>query len=76
MSTDLLPDSNLHVILSTITLYELLRSQTLTDLVSGIISFTEPDAHYFAFAYFNLAAATVFIVARCSYTHSIKGWLI
>ncbi|KIK58049.1 hypothetical protein GYMLUDRAFT_705022 [Collybiopsis luxurians FD-317 M1] len=47
---------SLHVILSTVTLYELLRSQTLTDFVSGINSFTEPDAHYFAFVYFKSVA--------------------
>ncbi|KIK57755.1 hypothetical protein GYMLUDRAFT_45928 [Collybiopsis luxurians FD-317 M1] len=54
---------SLDVILSTISLYEQLRSQTLLDLVSGKQSLTEPDAHYFRFCNFELAASVVFTVA-------------
>ncbi|KIK63112.1 hypothetical protein GYMLUDRAFT_41427 [Collybiopsis luxurians FD-317 M1] len=53
----------LNVILWTISTYELLRSQTLMDWVSGRQSLAEPDAHYFGFWNFGLAAAAVLIVA-------------
>ncbi|KIK63156.1 hypothetical protein GYMLUDRAFT_41480 [Collybiopsis luxurians FD-317 M1] len=53
-----------HVVLATISLYELLRSQTLLDWISRKQSFTLPaDARYFGFWNFNLAAAGVLIVA-------------
>ncbi|KIK63113.1 hypothetical protein GYMLUDRAFT_41430 [Collybiopsis luxurians FD-317 M1] len=53
----------LHVIFATVSLYEQLKSQTLMDWVSGKQSLTEPDAHYFGFWSFNLAAAAVLTVA-------------
>ncbi|KIK53296.1 hypothetical protein GYMLUDRAFT_941572 [Collybiopsis luxurians FD-317 M1] len=54
---------SLHVILSAITLYEGLRSQTVINRLYRKYPLVEPDAHYFGFCNFNLAATTMFIVA-------------
>ncbi|KIK63158.1 hypothetical protein GYMLUDRAFT_483391 [Collybiopsis luxurians FD-317 M1] len=58
---------SLGVILSTVSLYELLNSQILMDLVSGERPLSEPDAHYFGFWNFDFAAIGVFNFSRCSY---------